>query len=155
MTLPVEVVAEIRRLHYAEHWKRGTICQQLGVHPDAVERALTRHGPQPRQPAAQTLLTPYLGFVDETLRQYPRLVATRLDEMLRERGYAGSLRTLRRHLVTARGSGCSITRKPLSPSDMATWPDSMINYSLSLPRCTCSLGSVESENPMKRGRWKG
>lgn len=102
MTLPVELVAEIRRLHYAEHWKRGTICQQLGVHPDAVERALTRHGPQPRQPAAQTLLTPYLGFIEETLRRYPRLVGTRLDEMIRERGYAGSLRTLRRHLTTAR-----------------------------------------------------
>lgn len=102
MTLPVEVVAEIRRLHYAEHWKRGTICQQLGIHPDAVERALTRHGPKPRQPASQTVLAPYLGFIDETLRRYPRLVGTRLEEMLRERGYAGSLRTLRRHLVTAR-----------------------------------------------------
>lgn len=102
MTLPVEVVAEIRRLHYAEHWKRGTICQQLGVHPDAVERALTRHGPQPRQPVGQTLINPYLGFIDETLLRYPRLIATRLQEMLRERGYAGSLRTLRRHLQTAR-----------------------------------------------------
>lgn len=102
MTLPADIVAEIRRLHYAEHWKRGTICQQLGVHPDAVERALTRHGPAPRQPEAETLLTPYVGFIDETLQRYPRLVATRLDEMLRERGYAGSLRTLRRHLQTAR-----------------------------------------------------
>jgi transposase len=102
MTLPIEVVTEIRRLHYAEHWKRGTICQQLSVHPDAVERALTRHGPQPRQPATETLLSPYLGFIDETLQRYPRLVATRLCEMLRERGYQGSLRTLRRHLQTAR-----------------------------------------------------
>ena len=102
MTLPAETVAEIRRLHYAEHWKRGTICQQLGVHPDAVERALTRHGPAPRQPPAETLLRPYLGFIDDTLSKYPKLVGTRLDEMLRDRGYAGSLRTLRRHLQTAR-----------------------------------------------------
>lgn len=102
MTLPIETVAEIRRLHYAEHWKRGTICQHLAVHPDAVERALTRHGPAPRQPPAETLLGPYLGFIDEVLRKYPRLVGTRLAEMLHERGYTGSLRTLRRHLQTAR-----------------------------------------------------
>jgi|WetSurMetagenome_2_1015567.scaffolds.fasta_scaffold31195_2 transposase len=102
MTLSIELVAEIRRLHYVEHWKRGTIAEQLGHHPDAIERALTRHGPQPKQPPAQTLLAPYLGFIDETLQRYPRLVGTRLDEMIRERGYAGSLRTLRRHLQTAR-----------------------------------------------------
>ncbi|MBL8912498.1 MAG: hypothetical protein JNM17_17530 [Archangium sp.] len=40
MTLPTEVVANIRRLHFAEHWKVGTIATQLGVHHDAVERAL-------------------------------------------------------------------------------------------------------------------
>jgi transposase len=102
MTLSIEVVAEIRRLHYAEHWKRGTIAEQLGHHPDAIERALTRHGPQPKQPPAETLLTPYLAFIDETLQRFPRLVGTRLEEMIRERGYAGSLRTLRRHLQSAR-----------------------------------------------------
>jgi len=102
MTLPVETVAEIRRLHYAEHWKRGTISQQLSVHPDAVERALSRHGPSPRQQLGQTALTPYLPFIDETLQRYPRLVGTRLYDMLSERGYKGSVQTLRRHLLTAR-----------------------------------------------------
>lgn len=40
MTLPMEVVANIRRLHFAEHWKVGTIATQLGVHHDAVECTL-------------------------------------------------------------------------------------------------------------------
>ncbi len=40
MTLPIEVVANIRRLHFAEHWKVGTIAKELGVHHEAVERAL-------------------------------------------------------------------------------------------------------------------
>jgi hypothetical protein len=70
MTLSIEVVAEIRRLHYAEHWKRGTIAEQLGHHPDAIERALTRHGPLPKQPPTETLLTPYLAFIDETLQRF-------------------------------------------------------------------------------------
>lgn len=102
MTLPAETVAEIRRLHYAEHWKRGTIAAQLQVHPDAIDRALSRHGPVPQQPPAETLLAPYLAFIDETLQKYPRLVAPRLFEMVRDRGYSGSLRTLRRYLQTAR-----------------------------------------------------
>ena len=40
MTLPLEVVTHIRRLHYAEHWKVGTIATELKVHHEAVERAL-------------------------------------------------------------------------------------------------------------------
>ena len=32
MTLPLELIARIRRLHYAEHWKVGTIVAQLGIH---------------------------------------------------------------------------------------------------------------------------
>ena len=32
--------AEIRRLHYAEHWTIGTIASELGVHHDTVRRAL-------------------------------------------------------------------------------------------------------------------
>lgn len=32
--------ARIRRLFYAEHWKVGTIADELGVHHDTVRRAL-------------------------------------------------------------------------------------------------------------------
>ena len=35
-----ELAARIRRLHFAEHWKVGTICSELGVHHDTVRRAL-------------------------------------------------------------------------------------------------------------------
>ena len=35
-----ELRAQIRHLFYAEHWKVGTIAQQLGVHPDTVRHAL-------------------------------------------------------------------------------------------------------------------
>jgi IS30 family transposase len=40
--LAAETIAEIRRLYYAEHWKVGTIAAQLGVHPDAIRRAVNR-----------------------------------------------------------------------------------------------------------------
>jgi transposase len=103
MTTSPDVVAEIRRLYFAEHWKRGTIAAQLGVHPDVVERVLGSFGPKPGTPRpCARVLEPYRTFVDETLETYPRLVATRLFDMLKTRGYKGSLRTLRRYARKAR-----------------------------------------------------
>jgi transposase len=97
------VVARIRRLFYAEHWKVGTIAAELGVHHDAVRRAINvdsfATGAR-RVPASR--LDPYKDFVRETLERHPRLRATRLHEMLRGRGYPGSAVQLRRYVATIR-----------------------------------------------------
>ncbi len=103
MTVSPEVEAEIRRLYFAEHWKRGTIAAQLGVHADVVVRVLGSLGPKPGTPRPSArVLEPSQSFVDETLTRYPKLVATRLCDMLTARGYTGSLRTLRRYVRSAR-----------------------------------------------------
>jgi transposase len=103
MTISLALAAEIRRLFYAEHWKRGTISAQLGIHFDAVARVLGSFGPKPGTPRPDArVLEPYMPFVDETLHRHPRLVATRIYDMLVERGYCGSLQTLRRYCRTAR-----------------------------------------------------
>jgi len=103
MTVAPGVEAEIRRLFFAEHWKRGTIASQLGVHPDVVTRVIGPLGRKahPERPDTR-VLEPFLPWVDETLARYPRLVSTRLYDMLRERGYQGSVRTLRRYVQDAR-----------------------------------------------------
>ncbi len=103
MTVERQVEVEIRRLYFAEHWKRGTIATQLGVHADVVERVIGPLGPEPKnhEPRA-SVLDPYRGFVIETLGRYPRLVSTRIYDMLGERGYTGSLRTLRRFVLPHR-----------------------------------------------------
>lgn len=101
--IDVEQVARIRRLFFAEHWKVGTIAAELGVHHDAVRRAIdvdrfasgTRRVPASR-------LDPYKDFVREVLDRHPRLRATRLHEMVRARGYAGSVVQLRRYVATVR-----------------------------------------------------
>jgi transposase len=95
--LDAEVVSEIRRLHYAERWKIGTLAAQLGVHPDAVRRALNRPSvrPAPRPPRPR-ITDPYLPLLAETLERYPRLCSTVLYRMLCERGFAGSVVQLRR-----------------------------------------------------------
>jgi transposase len=103
MTIDLKVEAEIRRLYYAEHWKRGTIASELGVHFDTVARVLGGVGPKAGSPRPDArVLEPYVPFVDETLQRHPRLVATRIQDMLVERGYTGSLRTLRRYVQSAR-----------------------------------------------------
>jgi transposase len=97
------VVARIRRLFYAEHWKVGTIAAELGVHHDAVRRAIDvdRFATGARRiPASR--LDPYKDFVRETLDRHPRLRATRLHEMLRARGFPGSVVQLRRYVATIR-----------------------------------------------------
>ena len=99
MTISIETAAEVRRLYFGEHWKRGTIAAQLGIHHDAVVRVLGDFGPKQGTPRPDArVLDAYLPFVDETLERYPRLVCTRLCDMLRGRGYKGSLRTLRRYV---------------------------------------------------------
>ena len=98
----LETQTQIRHWFYAEHWKVGTIAQQLGVHPDAVRRAL-QDGSSHREPALRHCLTdPYVEFVRTTLERYPRLRATRIFQMVRDRGYPGSVVQLRRLVARLR-----------------------------------------------------
>src|SRR5712692_4383743 len=95
--------AEIRRLFYAEHWPIGTIADALGVHHETVSRALNRaRGIHPGPQIRPSELDPYKAFIATTLEQYPRLRATRLFAMLRDRGYANSVVQLRRYVRTVR-----------------------------------------------------
>lgn len=104
MTRPSpEVEAEIARLFFAEHWKVGTITGQLGVHAEVVRRVLGIGEPRPPDgPPRARLVEPYREFIADTLARYPRLRATRLHDMLRERGFRGAVRTLRGYVAEVR-----------------------------------------------------
>lgn len=80
--------AEILRLYHAEKWRVGTIATQLGIHHSTVERVLGQAGFKPERMHG-SVLDPYLPFMLETLTKYPRLRASRLFQMARERGYRG------------------------------------------------------------------
>lgn len=97
-----EFEAEVRRLHYAEHWPIGTIVSQTGAHHEQVERILGLGAHRAPAPPRPQLVDPYRPFIDETLRKYPKLRATRLYDMIRPRGYTGSVRTLREFVATVR-----------------------------------------------------
>jgi len=103
--LDPEKLATIRRLYFAEHWKIGTIASELGVHRDTVRAAIETdrlHRPRRLRPSK---LDPYVPFLRETLELYPRLRATRLLEMIRQRGYPGSIQRLRCVVARLRPQG--------------------------------------------------
>lgn len=90
LAISKEQEAQILRYHHVEKWRVGTIAKQLGVHHNVVERVLSQAGmPKFERAARPSILDPYLPFVTETLSQFPTLTASRLYEMVRERGYPG------------------------------------------------------------------
>jgi transposase len=97
-----EVRAQIRRYFYVEHWKIGTIARELGVHPDAVRHAIEAERFKSSPPLRASVVDPYLGFVQQVLAEHPRLRATRLYAMIRDRGYTGSVGQLRRAVARLR-----------------------------------------------------
>jgi transposase len=115
LVITPEQRAEIRRLFYAEHWKVGTIATALGVHGDTVRHAIEaeRFLPSLVRPRPSKV-DPYLPFIRETLEKYPRVRATRLYWMIRERGYAGSVKQVRRHVRRLRPTPASTAYLRLS-----------------------------------------
>ena len=97
-----ETRVQIRRYFYAEHWKIGTIAQALNVHPDTVRRAIEVERFQHAEPLRPSIVDPYLPFVRQVLEQHPRLRATRIYQMIRDRGYSGSVEQLRRTVARLR-----------------------------------------------------
>lgn len=89
MTVPKEVEVDIVRLAEAEKWRPGTIANQLGVHHTVVQRVLGQQGMLHTVALRPTLIDPYLPFVMATLDKYPRLPASRLFQMVKQRGYPG------------------------------------------------------------------
>lgn len=104
MTASADLECEILRLHYAEHWPVGTIATQMAIHADVVRRVLGhRSSPDPTQVFRRSsMMEPYSAFIEDTLKQFPSLRATRLYDMLRERGFTGSPRTVRTYVAGVR-----------------------------------------------------
>lgn len=90
MALTPEIEAQILRYYHAERWRIGTIATQLNLHRDSVARVLAQAGLPALGPIRRpSAIDPYLPFILETLEQFPRLTASRLYAMARERGYPG------------------------------------------------------------------
>ena len=86
-----ELEAKIVRLYHAEKWKPGTLATQLGVHHSTVRRVLSQAGiAEARLTARPSIADPFIPFIVRTLQDYPTLPASRLYQMVRQRGYPGA-----------------------------------------------------------------
>jgi transposase len=85
-----ELEATILRLARVERWPVNTIAAQLGVHHDVVERVLAQGGLPTARAARPSRVDCYVPFIRETWERWPRLTASRLWRMCKERGYVGS-----------------------------------------------------------------
>jgi transposase len=90
MVIPPSLMAEILRLHHVEKWPVGTIASHLHVHHSVVERVIAGDGAPPARPQRPSRIDTFLPFILESLRRYPGLLASRLYQMCKERGYRGS-----------------------------------------------------------------
>lgn len=83
--------AEILRLHLAEKWPVGTIARQLGLHHTSVRRVLHQGGIEGAAlRMRRSKIDPFVPLIRETFEKYPGLCASRLYQMVKERGYVGS-----------------------------------------------------------------
>ena len=95
--------AQVLRLYHAERWRVGTIATQLKLHRDTVARVLALAGLPPIEPAQRaSMIDPYMPFIRQTLETFPKLTATRLYEMVRQRGYRGSASRFRQQIALCR-----------------------------------------------------
>ena len=90
MAISAELEAKILRYHHVEKWRVGTIARQLNVHHGVVTRVLSRAGiPKPVSTNRTSIVAPFMDFITATLEKYPTLTASRLHEMVCQRGYRG------------------------------------------------------------------
>jgi transposase len=95
--IPKDKDAEIVRLHHAEKWPIGTIASELGIHHTTVQRVLQQTGVDQKVVAPRpSVADPFVPFILEQLEKYPRLRASRLFTMIKERGYPGGADHFRR-----------------------------------------------------------
>jgi transposase len=86
-----ERAAEVLRVHHAEKWPIGTVASQLGMHHSTVKRVLAQAGLEAGLRSSRpSIADPYIPFIVEQLEKYPRLCASRLYQMVKERGYPGA-----------------------------------------------------------------
>jgi transposase len=100
MTISEELKAHILRYHHVEQWRVGTISSQLGVHHTTIKRVLSETGVSKSKVLPErSMIDPFLPFIFEQLKRFPKLTASRLYGMVTERGYPGGVDHFR-HLIS-------------------------------------------------------
>ncbi|WP_324669533.1 IS21 family transposase [Geochorda subterranea] len=95
---------QLRRLR-DEGFKKVQVAKRLGIHRDSVAKywegpALPAEPPRYRQRARK--IDRYVEYITARLARWPELTAERLYQEIRQQGYTGSRRTVRRFVAKIR-----------------------------------------------------
>ena len=96
--------AETRRLKLIENLSISEIGRRLGLDRRTVRRAVTSETVPDRTPCPvkPSKLEPYKSYIQDRLREYPGLAATRLYAEIMQQGYAGKMRIVWEYIAGLR-----------------------------------------------------
>ena len=99
-----ETRAEIFRCARVEHLSVRHTARLLGIHHSTVKRVLESdlHSPTLAR-IRKSNLDEYAPFIQQKLEEYPKIKASRIWRMLKDRGYPGSDQSVRRYVQMIRG----------------------------------------------------
>lgn len=99
-----ETWAQIRRFHAIEHLSVSEIARRLFLDRKTVRRAARSEHAPPARPSAPkpSKLDPFRDYVRGRLREFPRIMASRLYTELAKMGYAGGQTILREFVASLR-----------------------------------------------------
>ena len=117
-----ETRAEICRLVRSEHFSVTKTAKIVGVHHSTVQRVLEMDG---RAPVAQRIkrsqLDEFAQFISQKIDDYPKVKASTVWRMLRDRGFTGCEQLVRRRVQLLRGARSKKSFLPITvfPGDEA------------------------------------
>jgi transposase len=123
-----QIEHEIVRHHLVDGWPIGTVARELGVHHDVVRRVLRQRGAAPAAMAVRMrprMIDAYMPYIHAQLEKYPKLHASRLFHMTRERGYTGSESHFRRLIAGIRPRPAP---EPFARLDMPTAEQAQVDW---------------------------
>lgn len=89
MTTDFRTENEILRLLRVDHWPIGTVARMVGVHHSVVRRLDGLPDGELEPPSRKCIGDDFIPFIQDTLTRYPKVKASRLFSMVKERGYSG------------------------------------------------------------------
>ena len=93
-----ELIARMRKLHFYEHHTLHAVSKVVGLHRDTVKRLLYGDSDPEKTKKKPKITDAYLDTIKKHIEEYPGIRATTLLSILKDRGYQGSITSLRRSM---------------------------------------------------------
>ena len=136
MSITKEEKANIIKLHEIDGLTGNAIGKLLKIHHQTALRVIRQqqspHAELPLKPNKPTVIDDYIEFIQQKIKSSPHITCKRLLEILRKKGYPGSISTLRRavnKLRPEKPANVFIPRKVFAGEEaQVDWAEKVINF---------------------------